>query len=92
MNVNYVVSLLSVIVLFLLAYVGTSLLGLEGLFGIGIPYLAIVLFLYGVITRIVGWAKSPVPFRITTTAGQQETMPWIKHDKFENPSRTERGL
>ena len=88
MNVNYVVSLIAVIVLFLIAYVGTGLLGLEGLFGIIIPYLAIVLFLYGVITRIVGWAKSPVPFRITTTAGQQETMPWIKQDKFENPSGT----
>lgn len=88
MNVNYVVSLMAVIVLCLLAYAGTSLLGLEGLFGIIIPYLAIALFLYGVITRIVGWARSPVPFRITTTAGQQETLPWIKPDRFENPSGT----
>jgi nitrate reductase gamma subunit len=88
MNVNYVVSLITVIVLFLLAYVGTSLLGFQWVFGVGIPYLAIALFLYGVITRVVGWARSPVPFRITTTAGQQETMPWIKQDKFENPSGT----
>ena len=88
MNVNYVISLIAVIVLFLMAYLGTSLLGLQLLFGIVIPYLATALFLYGVITRVVGWARSPVPFRITTTSGQQETMPWIKHDKFENPSGT----
>lgn len=86
MNVNYVVSLIAVIVLCLVAYVGAGLLGLEGLFGIIIPYLAVALFVYGVVNRIVGWARSPVPFRITTTAGQQESLPWIKQDKFENPS------
>ena len=86
MNVNYVVSLIAVMVLCLLAYVGAGPLGLEGLFGIILPYLAVVLFIYGVIYRLVGWARSPVPFRITTTAGQQETLPWIKQDKFENPS------
>ena len=86
MNVNYVVSLIAVMVLCLLAYVGAGPLGLEGLFGIILPYLAVVLFVYGVIYRLVEWARSPVPFRITTTAGQQETLPWIKQDKFENPS------
>lgn len=86
MNVNYVVSLISVMVLALLAYVGAGPLGLEGLFGIIIPYLAVLLFLYGVISKLVGWARSPVPFRITTTAGQQQTLPWIKQEKFENPS------
>jgi len=88
MNVNYVVSLIAVMVLSLLAYVGVGPLGLEGLFGIIIPYLAVVLFIYGVISRIVGWAKSPVPFRITTTAGQGETLPWIKQEKIDNPSST----
>jgi nitrate reductase gamma subunit len=86
MNVNYVVSLIAVMVLSLLAYVGAGLLGLEGLFGIIIPYLVVVLFIYGVIARLVGWARSPVPFRITTTAGQQETLPWIKQEKIDNPS------
>jgi nitrate reductase gamma subunit len=88
MNVNYVVSLIAVIVLSFLAYAGAGLLGLEGLFGIIIPYLAVALFIYGVIARIAGWARSPVPFRITTTAGQQETLPWIKQDKIDNPSST----
>ena len=86
MNVNYVVSLIAVMVLSLLAYLGTGPFGLEWLFGVIIPYAAVLLFLYGVIARLVGWARSPVPFRITTTAGQQETMPWIRQDKFDNPS------
>ncbi len=88
MNVNYVVSLIAVMVLALLGYVGAGPLGLQGVFGIIIPYLAVVIFICGVFYRIVRWAKSPVPFRITTTAGQQQTLPWIKQDKFENPSST----
>jgi nitrate reductase gamma subunit len=27
-----------------------------------------------------------VPFRITTTCGQQKSMPWIKHARIDNPS------
>jgi nitrate reductase gamma subunit len=86
MNVNYVVSLIAVVILALLAYVGAGPLGLEWIFGVIIPYLAVVLFIVGFVKRILGWARSPVPFRITTTAGQQKTLPWIKHCELENPS------
>jgi nitrate reductase gamma subunit len=34
----------------------------------------------------MGWARSAVPFRITTTCGQQASMPWIKQAKIDNPS------
>ena len=88
MNVNYVVSLIAVIVLFLLAYVGVALLGLQSIFGIFIPYVAVAIFLIGIVYRMVGWAKSPVPFRIPSTCGQQKTLPWIKNDNFDNPSNT----
>lgn len=88
MNVNYVVSLLAVIALFLLAYVGVAVLGLESIFGIFIPYVAVVLFLIGVICRITGWAKSPVPFNITSTCGQGQSFSWIESNKFDNPSST----
>ena len=88
MNVNYMVSLIAVIMLFLLAYVGVETAGLQFLFGIIIPYLAVIAFIGGVIYRIVGWARSPVPFRITTTAGQQQSLPWIQPAKFDNPSTT----
>jgi nitrate reductase gamma subunit len=36
----------------------------------------------------MGWARSAVPFRITTTGGQQKSMPWIKQAKTDNPSST----
>ncbi|MBW2368382.1 MAG: sulfate reduction electron transfer complex DsrMKJOP subunit DsrM [Deltaproteobacteria bacterium] len=86
MNVNYVVSLIAVIVLFLLSYLGVAFLGLSGLFGIFIPYVAVILFIVGVIVRVVGWARSPVPFRITTTGGQQKSMPWIESAPLDNPT------
>lgn len=91
MNVNYMVSLIAVIVLFLLAYMGVEVGGLRIVFGIVIPYLAVITFIGGVIYRILGWARSPVPFRIPTTAGQQKSLPWIKHAKFDNPF-TARGV
>jgi nitrate reductase gamma subunit len=36
----------------------------------------------------VQWGRSPVPFRIPTTCGQMESLPWIKQNKLENPSTT----
>ncbi len=58
------------------------------LFGIVIPYAAIAIFVAGVVYRIVKWAKSPVPFRITTTCGQQKSLPWIKSNWLDNPHNT----
>ncbi len=89
MNKNYMVSLIAVIVLFLIAYVGTQQgTGLQVVFGIIVPYLAVILFIVGFARRVMGWARSAVPFRITTTAGQQTSMPWIKQAKIDNPSST----
>jgi nitrate reductase gamma subunit len=36
--------------------------------------------------RILDWARSPVPFRIPTTCGQQKSFPWIRQNKIDNPS------
>jgi nitrate reductase gamma subunit len=85
MNVKYMWSLLAAIALFLVSYAGSEA-GLQALFGIVIPYLAIVIFLVGVIWRVMNWARSPVPFRIPTTCGQQKSLPWIKQNKIDNPS------
>lgn len=87
MNVSYLYSLLAVIVLGLIAYVGAAI-GLEALFGIVIPYLAVLVFFLGFINKVLDWAKSPVPFRITTTCGQQTSQDWIKQSKIDNPSTT----
>ncbi len=62
--------------------------GMEALFGIVFPYLAILIFIGGFINKVVGWAKSPVPFRIPTTCGQANSLPWIKQDVLDNPSTT----
>ncbi|NOX26437.1 MAG: menaquinol oxidoreductase [Deltaproteobacteria bacterium] len=77
----------AVIGLMLIAYFGAQA-GLESLFGIVIPYLAITIFIVGFIRKVVYWAKSPVPFRIPTTCGQANSLPWIKQNKIECPSTT----
>jgi nitrate reductase gamma subunit len=83
------VSLIAVIVLFLIAYVGTQQgAGLQLVFGIIVPYLAVILFVVGFARRVMGWARSAVPFRITTTGGQQSSLPWIQQAKIDNPSST----
>lgn len=80
------VSLLIVLALILGVYLGVEVIGLHFLFGVVIPYIAITVFLVGIIYRIVRWARSPVPFRIPTTVGQQKSLPWFKQNKVENPS------
>ncbi len=86
MNAKYVVSLLAVIVLFLIAYVGVAAVGLQVLFGIIVPYLAILTFVVGFIYRVVGWSHSAVPFAIPTTGGQQKSLTWIRHSKLDCPA------
>jgi len=88
MNVNYMVSLMAVIVLFLLAYLGVKVPGGQVLFGVIIPYVAIITFIVGVIYRVIDWGRSPVPFRIPSTCGQQKSLPWIKQATLDNPSTT----
>ncbi|HAK87519.1 MAG TPA: menaquinol oxidoreductase [Nitrospiraceae bacterium] len=77
----------AVIALVLLAVIGTAA-NLHFLFGAVIPYAALFIFIFGVIYRVLKWAKSPVPFCIPTTCGQQKSLPWIKQNKLENPSGT----
>jgi len=79
-------SLLAVVALFLLTWAGVEVAGLQVLFGIIIPYLAFVVFLTGIARRVMNWARSPVPFRIPATCGQQKSLPWIKHSKIDNPT------
>jgi len=81
-------SFIAVLLLVLIAYTGVTVLNAQYVFGILIPYLAVLLFIGGMIYRILKWGSSPVPFRIPTTCGQQKSLPWIKHSKLENPSGT----
>ena len=81
-------SLLAVVVLVIIAWLGVEVLQLTTLFGVALPYAAFALLVVGIIIRIVKWGKSPVPFSIPTTCGQQQSLPWIKQNKIENPSTT----
>ena len=55
------------------------------LLAIIIPYGAVLAFVTGLLYRVARWLSSPVPFNITTTAGQQKSMGWVKPEAFENP-------
>jgi len=79
-------SLLLVIALVLAVFLGVKAAGLYYVFGVVVPYVAILFFLGGVIFKVLKWASTPVPFRIPTTAGQQKTLPWIKQNKLDNPT------
>ena len=85
---NAIISLIAVVGLVLIAFIGVNVANLHFIFGIVVPYVAIVIFLIGVISRVMKWGRTPVPFRIPTTCGQQQSFPWIKQSKLDNPSTT----
>jgi nitrate reductase gamma subunit len=81
------VALVAVLGLIAVAYVGVQG-NLQLLFGVVVPYLALLIFFEGIIYRVIKWARSPVPFKIPTTAAQGKSLPWIKRslgDKLDNP-------
>ena len=77
-------SFLVVLALIVIPWLGAGM-GMGALFGIVLPYIAIIIFMVGFSLRIVDWAKSPVPFCIPTTGGQQKSLPWIKNSPWDNP-------
>jgi nitrate reductase gamma subunit len=84
MGIRY--SLILVLMLGALGYLGGSIPALRMIFGAIVPYAAIFIFLAGTARRIIQWANSPVPFRITVTCGQQKSLPWIKPNRIDNPT------
>jgi nitrate reductase gamma subunit len=86
--VKIVASAVAVAVLFLAALFGAAGSGGRWLFGVVFPYAAAALFLVGVVAKVLRWARSPVPFRIPTTCGQQKTSLPFSQARIENPSTT----
>jgi nitrate reductase gamma subunit len=84
------ISLIAVAALALVGWVGSSSFGDGARFAIGvvIPGVAFAIFVVGIIVRVIGWARSPVPFRIPTTGGQQKSLSWIRNEELDNPSGT----
>ncbi len=85
---NIVFSLLAILVVIAAAVLGAGVAKLYFLFGVIIPYASIAVFLVGIVSRVVKWAKSPVPFHIPTVAGQQKSLPWIRNSRLESPHTT----
>ena len=85
---KYAFSFLAVIALVLIAWLGSQIPGMPYLFGVALPYLAIMIFLGGSVYKVVQWGKSPVPFSIQTTCGQGKSLDFIKHNKLEAPNTT----
>lgn len=84
---NVAVALVAVVGLFLLGLLG-GVPSMGWVYGIVLPYTALVFFVGGLIYRVLSWANVPVPFRIPTTSGQQKSLSWIKQQKLENPHNT----
>lgn len=78
-------SLAAVVALVLVSLAGIGAAGLNHFFGVTVPYIAILVFLCGVVYRVLKWGRSPVPFCIPTTGGQQKSLSWIKQSKLDNP-------
>jgi len=85
MNRKYMFAFIAVLVLFLIAWIGASI-GLQWLFGVAIPYLAVFVFVVGFTRKVLGWSRSAVPFAIPTTGGQAKSFDWIQDAKLDNPS------
>lgn len=85
---SIIVSSLAVVILVLIPWIGVGALDLKVIFGILVPYAAMATFFIGIIVRVIDWGRSPVPFRIPTTAGQQWSFPWIKSSPIDNPKGT----
>ncbi len=85
---NVLFSLMAVGVLIALGYLGGQVAGLRFAFGVVVPYAAILVFIAGLVYKVIHWARSPVPFRIPTTCGQEKSLPWIRNDAVDNPHST----
>ena len=87
-----VISLLAAVAICIIAWVGSSMgTPFQYFFGVVLPYAAVLVFLSGVTMRILYWAKSPVPFSITTTGGQQRSLDFIKPSRLDAP-HTKAGM
>ncbi len=82
---NVMAALGAVVVIAAIGALGAQASGMRSLIGVIVPYAAITTFILGMILRVARWASSPVPFRITTTCGQQKSLPWIRASWLESP-------
>ncbi len=80
--------LVIVLAIALAAFFGGQVEPVRTLLGVWIPYAAIAIFLVGFAWRVIRWSRSPVPFRIPVTCGQQKSLAFLKPSRLDNPSTT----
>ncbi len=87
MNVkdSITISAVAVLALIALGVLGAVVPVLRPVFGVAIPYAAVAVFILGVVAKVLRWARTPVPFAIPTTCGQQKSLPWIKASYLDSP-------
>ncbi|MDR0239092.1 MAG: sulfate reduction electron transfer complex DsrMKJOP subunit DsrM [Deltaproteobacteria bacterium] len=78
------ISLLAVLAIGAVAWLGSDA-GLWAVFGVVLPYAAVAIFLVGLVRRMQYWGKSPVPFAIPTTGGQQKSLYFFQQATLDNP-------
>ncbi|MDR3175411.1 MAG: sulfate reduction electron transfer complex DsrMKJOP subunit DsrM [Desulfovibrio sp.] len=78
-------SLLLVLLIGAAAWAGAQA-GFYLLLGAVLPYSAVLVFIAGLVRRMIYWAGSPVPFTIPVTGGQEESLGFIRQAKTDCPS------
>lgn len=53
--------------------------------GFAVPLTAMVIFVSGFVWRVLSWARIPVPFKITSVAGQQASLPFLRRSPLDSP-------
>jgi nitrate reductase gamma subunit len=79
------IALVAAAALVAVVWIGVGAFGQTYLFGVVIPYAAMATFLVGLVYKVLRWAAAPVPYRIPTTCGQQQSLPWIEANRLDNP-------
>jgi nitrate reductase gamma subunit len=75
-------ALVAVLALAVLGWLGATL---PWVFAVMLPAAALAVFVVGVVVRVWRWGRSPVPFRITSVAGQQASLPWLPRSPLDSP-------
>jgi nitrate reductase gamma subunit len=79
------VALSAAVAVIVASAIGAQLASLRFVLGVAVPLAALGIWVVGMVSRVVWWAKSPVPFRIPTTCGQQKSLGFVKANPVDNP-------
>jgi nitrate reductase gamma subunit len=82
---NFLLSLFAVLLVTAAAWSAVYCEWVKLFIACAMPYIAGMLFIFGTLYRVIQYGRTPVPFRIPTTSGQQKSLAWIKSDSFESP-------